>query len=42
MEKYQFYKNNIRFLGYIVLVQKIKIEDKKIKKLRNQLKLKLV
>lgn len=40
--KCHFYKNNIYFLGYIVLVLKVKIEDKKIEVVKNWPKLKSI
>ena len=35
LKKYRFYKDKICFLGYIVLVSKVKIEDKIIKTIKN-------
>ena len=35
LEKCQFYKDKIYFLKYVILVQKVKIEDIKIKIVRN-------
>ena len=42
LKKCQFYKNEIRFLGYIVSAQGIRIEDKQIKIVKNWPKLTLV
>ena len=35
LKKCQFYKNDICFLSYIVLAQKIKIKDEQIKVIKN-------
>lgn len=42
LKKLQFYKDNVRFLNYVVSVQGIRIEDKYIKVVKNWPKLKLV
>lgn len=31
LKKYRFYQNKLRFLEYIMSIQKVRIEDKKIK-----------
>lgn len=41
-KKYCFYKDEVCFLGYIVLSQKRKMKDKKLKRVRNWLELKLI
>lgn len=35
LKKSWFYKNKIYFLGYIVLAQRVKMKDKKIKAIKN-------
>lgn len=35
LKKYQFYKNKICFLGYIVLLLEVKIENELIKVVKN-------
>ena len=35
LKKCQFYKDEVCFLGYIVLVQKVKIKDEQIKTIKN-------
>ena len=35
LQKFYIYKNKICFLGYVILVQKMKIADKKIKVIKN-------
>ena len=42
LKKYWFYKNQVHFYGYIILVQKIKIKDNKIKIVKNWLKQKSI
>ena len=42
LKKYQFYKNEICFLNYIVSAQKVKIKDKYIKIIKNWPKLTLI
>ena len=42
LKKYQFHKNKVRFLGYILLAQGIQIKDKRIKVIKNWPKLKLI
>ena len=37
LKKYQFYKDKVCFLSYIVLAQKVQIEDKKINVVKNWL-----
>ena len=38
LKKCRFYKDKVRFLGYVVLSQGIQIEDKRIKAVKNWLK----
>ena len=42
LKKYKFYKNKFCFLGNLVLAYKIKIENKKIKVIKNKPELKFV
>ena len=35
LKKCRFYKNKVRFLGYVVSAQEIRIEEKKIKVVNN-------
>lgn len=42
LKKYYFYKKNIYFLRYIILIYSIKLKDKKKKIVKNQYKSKLV
>lgn len=42
LKKYQFHKNEIRFLGFVVLANKIKIEEEKIETVRDWIEPKLV
>ena len=35
LKKYRFYKDEVRFLGYIISSQGIRMEDKRIKAVRN-------
>ena len=35
LKKFQFYKNEIRFLGYVISAYKVKIEIKQIKVINN-------
>ena len=42
LKKCQFHKNEMRFLGYVISSQGIRIEDERIEAIRNWLKLKLV
>ena len=35
MKKYRFYQDEIRFLGYVIFLQRINIEAKKIKLIKN-------
>lgn len=42
LKKFQFYKNKVCFLDYIILIQKVKIKDKKIEVVKNWLKLKSI
>ena len=35
LKKCQFCKNEVKFLGYVILVQKIKIEEKQIEAMKN-------
>lgn len=41
-KKYCFLKNKVRFLGYVLSAQGVKIEDKKIEVVKNQPKPKLI
>ena len=34
-KKYYFHKNEVCFLGYVVLAQKVQIEDERIEAIRN-------
>lgn len=38
LKKFQFYKNKVYFLDYIILILRVKIKDKKIKVVKNWLK----
>ena len=42
LKKCQFHKDKVRFLGYIVLAQKVQMEDKRIEVVRNWHKPKLM
>lgn len=42
LNKCRFYKNKVYFLGYVILAQEVKIEDKRIKAMKNGPKLTLV
>lgn len=42
LASYQFYKNKINFLEYVVSAQKIKIEEKRVKVIKNWFEQKLM
>ena len=42
LKKCRFHKNKVQFLGYVILIQGIRIEDKKIEAVKNWPELKSV